>query len=592
MEEMCARIKRDWLFADEFFFAESSDYRNYQEGTFEPLYDFQGAVTKTCEENTWVWIQASRGSAKSYTVARWVVSYGLRFPFQAVKIIAPSFRQSKTLYDYCATVIKTNSKIDALIYKLEQDIPEDNIKRGHEVIMTFINGSSIEALPAGNGDTLRGKRATVLILDEFYLFPREIYVSHVVPFLNVQKGEQPAKLIHLTTSWYQDCFAYSVLMDGARYIKMGRPGYAILDITIDDVIQSWRPVGEDEPENTKKIFPAELPVILHQLETGTDKITNLLSDEMLMTFYNQWIKSSANWYRTDKIMESQSTDVPVLDAQPSGWTVPCVLGVDPAGMGNDNTQMALFSLPGNDIRNLHAVYKWSKISVEEIAGNIHKIVDRFPNVKNIVLDKSGTLGYQVAEKCGSKQQLIDGIWVERIPIFPHDHPDVLQGRARIILTRPSDELMISGLYGPRVDSTISSEIELKNAFHLDMKARFENSTIKTACTTADAEYFNEKSSKGELLDNIREAMGQFPKIDREKNRQGDPLVDSKGNYYFTRPRKDDGAYAIIYGNWCANIVYKALTPKKRPDIPPVVWLSASEEVPIETHQVVSPRMFA
>lgn len=591
-EQMCEHIKRDVFFADEFFFSESNNWQNWQEGTFEPLYDFQGSITKTCEENTVVWIQAARGSAKSYSLARWAVSYCLRFPFQSIKIIAPSFRQSKTLYDYCARIIKTNSQIDALIYKLEADIPEDNIKRGHEVIMTFINDSDIEALPAGDGSTLRGKRATVLILDEFYLFPRELYISHVVPFLNVQKGEQPAKLIHLTTSWYQDCFAYSVLMDIARYIKMGRKGYAILDITIDDVINSQRPVGADEHPSTKRSFPAALAVILHQLETGRDKVTGILSDEMRMTYYNEWIKSSANWYRTDKIMESQSLDVPVLDKTPDKSSLITVLGVDPAGMGSDATQIAVMGLPGNYVRNLHAVYKWEKQSPEEIAGHIHKMVNQYPNTEYIVLDKSGTLGYQIAEACTKKMQIIDGISEFCVPIYPWDHPDVLQGRAKIILTRPSDETMVSGLYGPRVDSTISSEIELKNAFHLDMKARFDNGTIRTAMSTSDSEYYNEKSTKGQILDWIREALGQFPKIDREKDREGRPRTDSKGNYYFTRPTHDDGAYSVIYANWAANIAYKALAPKPKRTEVPMVWMTAADEAPVETHQVDSPRMFA
>lgn len=592
LQEMCEHLKRNYLVADEFFFPESNNWENWQEGTFEPLYDFQGAITKACEENNWVWIQAARGSAKSYTIARWLVSYCLRFSFQAVKIIAPSFRQSRTLYDYCAAIIKTNSQIDALIYKLEADIPLDNIKRGHEVIMTFVNGSSIEALPAGDGSTLRGKRATVLVLDEFYLFPKDLYVSHVVPFLNVQKGEQPAKLIHLTTSYYQDCFAYSVLMNGARYIKNGRAGYAILDITIDEVVNSQRQVGEDEHPNTKRSFPAALDMILMQLETGTDKITGELSDEMLMTYYNKWIKSSANWYRTDKIFESQTLDVPVLDRAPEKNTLTFVGGVDPAGNGADSTQIAIMSLAGGEVRHLHDVRKWNKISVEAIAGQIHKMKDQYPTMDIIVIDKSGTLGHQVAEKCGSKQQLIDGVMVERTPIYPWDHPDVLQGRAKLVLTMPSDEKMVSGLYGPRVDSTISSEIQLKNAFHLDMKARFDNGTVKTPLSLEDAEYYNEKSTRGETMDNIREALGQFPKIDRQKGLDGLPKTDSTGNYYFTRPAHDDGAYSVIYANWAANIAYKELSPKRRTSDTPCVWGDNRADVQeVETHQVSSPRLY-
>jgi len=587
---MCIRIKSDPLFADRFFFAESYNWNNFYEGTYEPLYDFQGLIAKTCEENQVIWLQASRGSSKSSILARWLVSYCLRHPYQAVKIVAPSFRQSRQLYDYCAQIIKTNSQVESLLYKLEQDIPLDSIKRGHEVIMEFVNGSTIEALPCGSGESLRGKRATILVLDEFYLFPRELYVSHIVPFLNVKKGAQAAKLIHITTSYYQDVFAYSVLMDIAKYIKQGRKGYAILDFTIDDVISSQRPLEEGEPSYTPRSFPAELPMILHQLETGTDKVTGALSDEMLMTFYNKWIKSSANWYRTDKVIESQRPEVPVLDREPKNNKCPFVLGVDLAGMGANSTCMAVLSLPGDDYRDLHAVYKWDKIHPDEIAGNIHKMVDLFPSIKKIVMDKTGTLGKQVASICEKPKQLIDGTWQDRTPITVWDHPDAVFARAHIVLTLPSDDLMESGLFGARVDSRIGGELELKNAFHLDMKSRFENGTFRAALSVDDSEYFKaEKTTKGELLDNIREALAQFPKIDRKKDREGKPLGDIKGNYYFTRPPHDDGAYAITYGNWCANIVLKAAVPKTRTTDAPIFWPDVQIQE-IETHQVVRARL--
>jgi hypothetical protein len=243
------------------------------------------------------------------------------------------------------------------------------------------------------------------------------------------------------------------------------------------------------------------------------------------------------------------------------------------------------------VRNLNAVYKWEKISPEQIAANIHMMKNLYPTIEYFVLDKSGTLGHQVAVACENKIQVIGGVATECIPIYPHDHPDVLQGRAKLVLTRPSDEVMVSGLYGPRVDSTISSEIELKNAFHLDMKARFDNGTIKTALSTADANYYNEKSSNGEVLDNIREALGQFPKIDRKKDPSGMPITDSKGNYHFTRPAKDDGAYSVIYANWAANIAYKALAPKAPRTEVSMIWASAAEEAPIENHRVDSPRLY-
>ena len=591
-EAMCERVKRDWYFADQFFFPESNNWENWRDGTFEPLFDYQGLITQACEENQVIWIQASRGSAKSYTIARWLVSYCLRHPMQKAVIVAPSFRQSKQLYDYCALIIKTNSQIEALLYRLEQDIPEENIKRGHEVIMTFINGSTICALPAGDGSTLRGARATILICDEFYLFPREIYVAHILPFLNVQRGEQGQKLIHLTTSYYQDVYAYSVLLDIAKYVKQGRKGYCILDITIDDVIESTREVDPDEPPETNKVFPAALPIILHQLETGTDKVNGVLGDEALQTFYNKWTKSSANFYRTDKIVESQHAEVPVLSSKPKGFDDPFVLGVDPAGQGADATSMSVMSLPGEDLRRLHAIYKWQKQTPEQIAGHIHKLVDAY-GMKKIVMDKTGVLGIQIADLCAREDQLIDDTWQKRTPITTWDHSNAHGARAHIILTRPSDEMMISGLVGPREDSKIGGELDLKNALHNDMKARFENHSFTCPLAVEDAEYFStEKTTRGELLDNIREGLAQFPKIDRVKDADGKPKRSENGNFYFTKPAHDDGAYSTIYCNWGANILYRELAPKRKSEDPPVYWGSSStENDEIETHQVVHARLF-
>jgi len=589
LEQMCDHIKRDTLFSDVFFFPETNNWENHEDGSFEPTFDFQGVMDEAIEERNVIWIQGSRGSSKSSRTARAVDKYLLRNANQACKIIGPSFRQSKESYKYCLKYIRQNRGIDNLLYRLDQDIPPDNIKEGHEQMFEITNGSSCQALPAGDGSTLRGQRATVLWLEEFYLADRQFVTSHVKPFLNVQRGNKQNKLIYVTTSYYQDCYAYEVLMEIAKAMKRGRKSYYIIDISLDDVAESERLVLDGEPEGLMPHFPAEWEHINDQLDSGTDAVTGILSDDMEMTFYNKWIKQSANFFRTDKIAESQRDDVPVLEAMPKkGWTAPFVLGVDPAGQGSDFAAMAVGSLPGNDHRHLHAIWKWAKQSPEQIAGHIHKMVDLY-GMKWIVMDKTGAMGYDIANKCTSKMQLIDDVWQERIPIGPWDHPDEGTFRAHIVLTKPSDEKMISGFLGPRVDSTISGEIELKNALLLDIRTRFLNGQISCAARALDSDYASDSDqgiTKGELLDNIREGLAQFPKIDKIKLASGAPKVDGRGNFYFTRPAKDDGAFATAYMSWCANIVYKQIGKKPKPEEPGVFWDStptaAQEEWPENT----------
>ena len=583
---MCEHIKHDPLFADQFFFQELNDWQNAENGTFRPLYDFQGLIDQEIDNNNFIWIQGSRGSAKTYQVARSIVKLCLRYQNQKVIITAPSFRQSRQMFDYCVAILKAEFGVDSHTYKLEQEIDIDNdVKRGHEVLAIFKTNSTIEALPMGSGDTVRGKRATVLVCDEFYLFQKALYEAHVLPFLNVQIGENKAKVIYMTTSYYQDCYAYEVLMNIAGHIKRGDPGYSIIDLEIDQITYSTRVPAEDEPEDYKQPhFPASVEVILHQLDSMQNKVTEQLSDTALMTFYNIWIKSSANFFKTDVIRGLQVDKIPVLAKRPEKSTVPFVLGVDPAGMGVDSTTMGVISCPGENKRHLHAVYKWDKIKPEEIAGYIHQMVDRY-GMNIIVMDKTGAMGAIVADACGNPQQLINGVMEARIPILPHDHPEAHKARAHIVLTKPSDPKMQTGVFNEQYGGQIQGEADLKNAFMISMKAVMENGSFLAPNTIDAAEYRTAdvmQSSVGEIMDNIREAFGQFPRIDRKQvvdvSSPGKTVVktDSKGNWQFTRSARDDGAFCIIYANWAANIHYKQ-SAKTQNTAPVVVWSEGPDQ---------------
>lgn len=600
IEEMINHVKHDVVFADQFFFQESNDPRNQDEGTFEPLYDYQGAAMRTFDENDVVFFQASRGSAKSYTIARWCILWALRNPNQKILLCAPSFRQSKQVFDYVLQILQNNWGVDSHIYKLEQEVDQDDIKRGHEVIIKFSTGSSIEALPMGDGSKIRGRRATVVFCDEFYLFSQVMHDSHLSHFLNVERGNTRPKMIYATTAYYQDCFAYKVLSDIARSIRDGIAGTAILDVTIEDVIESKRAVGENEPPGTRTAFPAALRHIYRQLRNARDPVTGKLSDDALMQFFNLWIKSSAGFYKTDVIFGSQSDEVKIFTARPEKAEYPFVLGVDPAGQGKDKIAMGIIGCPGSDRRELNALYQWEKLSEEEIAGHIHQLVDKY-GIKLIVIDKSGTLGHAIAEKCCAPlqsnkslrecnyktSQIINGVHEERQIITPWDHPDAAHARAQIVLTVPSDDKLCEGFYGPRYDGGPGDEIGFKNALHISMRAMFDNGRFKVPAKIKDEMYYEATtpmaSSDGEILDNIREALAQFPKIDRERVGEGEDSilkVNERGSWYFTRPKKDDLAYAIIYANWGANIIYKqVVTPSGRST--DVLWDGAKDDVPAE-----------
>ncbi len=553
VEEMVKRIKNDPIFADAFFFQETNDPENALDGTYQPLVDYQGIAFEKLDNNNHIWWQASRGAAKSSTLARWALGRCLRFPKTQVAIFAPSFRQSKMLFNNCLKYLNDNFGVASHIYKLETEI-EGEIKVGHEPLIKFKNGSSIQAYPCGDGEKLRGIRANIIVIDEFYQFEKELFTSHIQPIGNVKLAGQETKMVHITTSWYQDCFAYTVLQDIASAIQKGRRGYAIIDVRLDDVIKSG--------------FPYDKDFVLHQLESMSDNVTGKPSDELLMTFFNVWIKSSSNFYPPHIFSDARTPLVSVRDKRVSGDKTFCVGSCDPAGSGSDMCAMAVIGCPGNDKRDLWAAYKYSKLKPEEIAGMIHKMVDKY-GMSLVVMDKSGVLGPQIADICSRELQLIDGVWEKREPILLWDHPDARNARCQLIITKPSDERIQHGVAGPRANITVTGELDLKNLFHLQMKRVLENGKFSIPLSVKDSDYYD--SERGDIMDNINEAVSQFPKIDTIKLPDGSVKKDTKGNFYFTKPKKDDLAYAVIYANYAASIYYRETEGDVKPEKVPIIW---------------------
>jgi hypothetical protein len=578
-EEMIQRIKQDSIFADSFFLQETNNTDNEADGTYQPLADFQGYIFETLDTNDTVWIQGARGSAKSYTTARWVVGFCLRNPGVKVGIFAPSFRQSKQFWDYCALLISQNSKIDAHVYKLEQELAKDPV-RGAEVKIEFRNGSFIEALPSGDGSKLRGKRYNVIIIDEAYLLDEEFHRSHIMPMGNVKLGKINTKVIYLTTSWYAEVYAYSILKTIAARIAAGVPGYAIIDIQLQDVLAS-------------ETFPFDKKHIIAQLEDQADPVSGKLSDEAKMTFFNVWIKSGTQFYTPSVVQGCMRTDVPVLAKGIEDDKRPMIMGVDPATIGEDKCAFSIGFAPGNDMRQLCATYQETKLTSKQIAGYIHKMVDRYPQIKLICMDKTGAMGAEIAEHCGNEEQLIDGQLVKRQPIMLWDHPDARNSRCQIVLTKPSDERIKIGVYGRRFDASVGGEADLKNALHLNMKSAMENGKFVTPKLVKDSEYYD--SECGGIMDAISESMAQFPRIDRKKMPDGKTLiVDARGNFTWTRPMRDDGAYSQVYFNYGCQIWYKMHEGRREDGRTTWLWSSSADERKEEqqdaTHQIILARL--
>src|SRR5271165_3673652 len=189
----------------------------------EPLYPFQRVMMNTMTAAEFVWIQIMRGGSKTSTLARWAIDHAQTVSEVGIIFTAPSFRQALLIYDECLRIIEAEDRNANTDLRILAEVYGDPKRNALESVIKFRNGTTIRALPMGDGTRIRGQRGGVLIIDEFYLITEEMYESHIKPFVGVKQGGRESKIIHATTSWYQDCFAYRRLMQIASEVKAGNP---------------------------------------------------------------------------------------------------------------------------------------------------------------------------------------------------------------------------------------------------------------------------------------------------------------------------------------------------------------------------------
>lgn len=114
------------------------------------------------EKRFWVEI-ASRRTGKSYGAALLAFAKLLE-PNQKVMVVAPNFSLSSIIWDYVTDLIKN------LGIETEKFNQKDKV-------VTLINGSSFRLLSANNRDSLVGRAANLLIVDEAAIIPTDEYFT-------------------------------------------------------------------------------------------------------------------------------------------------------------------------------------------------------------------------------------------------------------------------------------------------------------------------------------------------------------------------------------------------------------------------------
>ncbi len=160
----------------------------WKDGPLE-LAPFQSVILRTLWDKTFPILLMTRGGGKTFMLAVYSLLRAIMVPGSKIVIVAASFRQSKLVFDYIEQIYNYSPIVQAAVTK---------IARPNDAREMIIGTSSIKALPLGNGEKIRGVRATDIVCDEYASIPEEIFQVVVRGFAAVAADPiEQARQIHL-----------------------------------------------------------------------------------------------------------------------------------------------------------------------------------------------------------------------------------------------------------------------------------------------------------------------------------------------------------------------------------------------------------
>ncbi len=152
---------------------------NNQQGKPLRLEAFQQVMLLLLWHKKFPMILATRGAGKTFILALYALLRALLVPGSKIVIVGSGFRQAKLVFKYIEQLYESSPLIKEAISHW------GGPKYGSDAATLRVGLSSIQAIPIGDGQKIRGMRATVLIADEFASIPEDIFDIVIAPFTAV-----------------------------------------------------------------------------------------------------------------------------------------------------------------------------------------------------------------------------------------------------------------------------------------------------------------------------------------------------------------------------------------------------------------------
>lgn len=159
-------------------------YRKYPEIAAEDLLNvdlspIQKVVLRSMWFKNYVMAIMCRGAGKTFLLGVFACLKALLYPGHRVGLLAPTFRQSKMIFDE-VTKLWQRSPILQMASERKPTQQSDNCYLRFKAVGGK-NASLIQAIPLGDGTKIRGSRFFTIVCDEFPHIPEEIFNMVIRP---------------------------------------------------------------------------------------------------------------------------------------------------------------------------------------------------------------------------------------------------------------------------------------------------------------------------------------------------------------------------------------------------------------------------
>lgn len=350
------------------------------------LADMQKVILRAMWTKNYVMSIMCRGSGKTFLNGVFACLKCMLYPGHRVGLLAPTFRQSKFMFDECDRLWKRspifqNATIKKPTHQSDNCYIEFKSVAGRP-------GSKIQAVPLGDGSKIRGSRFFSIICDEFPHIPEEIFNMVIRPMAatvadpmeNVERLQREKELLDAGLIDEDDLdpkkAANQILITSSGYFTFNHM-YDLYSVYKKEMLAG------NEKYAVFRVGYELLPEGFLDEDNITSARKEMSSLEFSMEYEAAFIPDTDGFYKASLLEACKDKEYSPQVVGTTGKSY--ILGVDPA-RSEDSFAIAVVEI-NNPARIVHAL-EYQKETFPKMASVLEDLCMSF-NVQSIYMDAGG-----------------------------------------------------------------------------------------------------------------------------------------------------------------------------------------------------------